>query len=89
MVNANRTAFVGIDVSVKSQCTCAAKDFSRIETCRTNPSPCLNGGKCIDTSVGVQCKCPDGYEGPQCQITTRTFTTGKGWAWFEPLQSLT
>ena len=60
MVNANRTAFVGIDVLVKPQCLCAAKDFNKIETCRTSPSPCLNGGQCLDSAVGTLCKCPEG-----------------------------
>lgn len=31
------------------------------------------------------CKCPEGFEGPQCQMTTRSFD-GRGWAWFPSLQ---
>lgn len=88
MVNANRTAFVGIDVTVKPKCQCSAKEFDKIETCRTTPSPCLNGGQCIDSSSGPLCKCPENYDGSRCEMTTRSFTSGKGWAWFEPLQSI-
>jgi hypothetical protein len=86
MVNANRTAFVGVDVSVRASCVCSARDFSRLDTCRTSPSPCLNGGQCVDSGVGALCKCPEGYEGPQCQLTTRSFTNNQGWAWYPPLR---
>ena len=85
VVNANRTAFVGVNVWVKPSCVCGARDFTTQETCRKHPTPCLNGGRCTDSSVGVLCKCPEGYDGPQCQMTTISFN-GQGWAWFPPLQ---
>lgn len=85
VVNANRTAFVGVNVWTHPKCVCGARDFSEPETCRKYPPPCLNGGRCSDSSVGALCKCLKGYDGPQCQATTRTFS-GNGWAWFPPLQ---
>ncbi|XP_064467310.1 neural-cadherin-like isoform X1 [Ornithodoros turicata] len=85
MVNANRTAFVGVNTWVKAKCTCGARDFTEIESCRKRPPPCYNNGRCFDTYTGVSCRCPSGFHGPQCQQTTRHFN-GKGWAWFPPLQ---
>ncbi|XP_074602495.1 neural cadherin isoform X1 [Brevipalpus obovatus] len=85
VVNSNRTAFVGVNVWLQPRCTCGARDFSEPETCRKYPPPCANGGKCLDSAVGALCRCPNGYDGPQCQVTTRTFN-GNGWAWFPPLQ---
>ena len=35
--------------------------------------------------IAFSCKCPEGFEGPQCQMTTRSFD-GRGWAWFPSLQ---
>ena len=85
VVNANRTAFVGVNVWVRPKCTCGARDFSEPETCRKAPPPCQNGGRCVDSSVGVICNCPANYDGPQCQFPIRSFN-GDGWAWFSPLQ---
>ncbi|XP_015784984.1 neural-cadherin [Tetranychus urticae] len=85
LVNANRTSFVGVNTWIERKCVCGARDFSEPETCRKYPPPCANGGRCTDSSVGALCKCLKGYDGPQCQVTTRTFN-GHGWAWFPPLQ---
>ncbi|XP_055930136.1 neural-cadherin-like isoform X4 [Argiope bruennichi] len=85
VVNANRTSFVGVNTWVQPRCVCGARDFSEIETCRKRPQPCYNGGRCFESYGGVSCKCPEGFEGPQCQLTTRSFD-GRGWAWFPPLQ---
>lgn len=46
MVNANKTALVGVRVDVLAECTCGARNFSKAETCRS--SPCYNGGRCVD-----------------------------------------
>lgn len=85
VVNANRTSFVGVNVWVQPSCTCGARDFTEPDSCRRKPGPCLNGGRCNDSSVGALCRCPEGYDGPQCQLTTVSFN-GQGWAWFPPLQ---
>lgn len=39
VVNANRTAFVGVNVWVEAACKCGARDFTTQETCRKHPSP--------------------------------------------------
>ncbi|CAG2067545.1 unnamed protein product, partial [Timema podura] len=46
MVNANRTALVGVRVDVIAECTCGARNFTKSESCRT--SPCYNGGRCSE-----------------------------------------
>ena len=85
LVNANETSFVGVNAFIKPSCTCAARDFTKSVTCQTRPAVCLNGGSCTDSSVGPICTCPDGYDGPRCEMTTISFN-GQGWAWFRPLE---
>lgn len=82
MVNANKTALVGVRIDAYAECTCGARNFSRVETCRS--SPCLNGGRCTDTRNGPTCECPAGFAGPRCQQTARSFK-GSGWAWYPSL----
>ena len=43
------------------------------KNCETNinecdPSPCLNGGHCVDGVNDYTCKCPAGYGGKDCEI---------------------
>ncbi|KAH8366424.1 hypothetical protein KR084_004951 [Drosophila pseudotakahashii] len=83
MVNANKTALVGVRVDTIADCTCGARNFTKPESCRT--TPCHNGGRCVDTRFGPHCSCPVGYAGPRCQQTTRSFR-GHGWAWYPPLE---
>ncbi|XP_064079326.1 neural-cadherin-like isoform X1 [Macrobrachium nipponense] len=82
MVNANKTSLVGVRTEVIPECTCGARNFSVEESCR--PNPCYNGGRCIEGKSGIRCVCPEGYDGPRCQMLTRTFR-GNGFAWFQPL----
>ncbi|XP_064117207.1 neural-cadherin-like isoform X1 [Macrobrachium nipponense] len=83
LVDANRTSFVGVHTRVVPDCVCGARDFYAENSCR--PNPCLNGGQCIEDIYNIYCKCPSGYDGPRCQILTRTFL-GNGFAWFPPLE---
>ncbi|XP_018016523.1 neural-cadherin isoform X4 [Hyalella azteca] len=82
LVNANRTSLVGVRTQTLSKCTCGARNFSAEESCR--PNPCLNGGRCMTSKSGVRCRCREGYDGPRCQMTTRSFR-GTGYAWFPAL----
>lgn len=82
MVNANKTALVGVRIDVIAECTCGARNFSKEENCRN--SPCYNGGRCIESRHSLTCSCPAGYNGPRCQQTSRSFR-GNGWAWYPPL----
>lgn len=51
MVNANKTALVGVRVDIIPECTCGARNFSKEESCRN--SPCHNGGRCQEGRNGV------------------------------------
>ncbi|XP_066147632.1 neural-cadherin isoform X5 [Euwallacea fornicatus] len=82
MVNANKTALVGVRVDVLAECTCGARNFSKEENCRN--TPCYNGGRCSETRFSLACSCPAGYNGPRCQQTARSFH-GNGWAWYPAL----
>lgn len=84
VVNANKTAFVGVNINATAKCECDAKNFNKVETCRTHP--CLNGGKCVENKYGIRCDCLPNYSGPRCQLTTRSFR-GNGWAWYPPLDT--
>lgn len=33
-----------------------------------NPSPCFNGGKCINGKNWFQCECLPGFTGPDCRL---------------------
>ncbi|XP_031778398.1 neural-cadherin isoform X2 [Nasonia vitripennis] len=83
MVNANKTALVGVRVDIIAECTCGARNFSKSESCRNNP--CHNGGRCVEGRFGLTCQCPAGYNGPRCQQTARSFR-GNGWAWYPALE---
>lgn len=57
MVNANKTSLVGVRTEVVPECTCGARNFTVEESCR--PNPCYNGGRCIEGTSGVHCRCPE------------------------------
>lgn len=52
MVNANKTALVGVRVDVTAECICSPRHFVKKETCRGRP--CLNGGRCSENKYGVR-----------------------------------
>ncbi|XP_066968170.1 neural-cadherin-like [Macrobrachium rosenbergii] len=84
LVDANKTAFVGVRTKVVPECKCSARDFSERESCR--PNPCFNDGQCVPDESGVRCDCPEGFNGPRCQLLSRSFQ-GNGFAWFPPLKT--
>ncbi|XP_014664051.1 PREDICTED: neural-cadherin-like [Priapulus caudatus] len=86
LVNSNKTSLVVVTTTVTAECVCLATDFRSVETCNSASAiGCRNGGTCHDSPNGYYCTCPQGFDGPQCQQTTRSFHGG-GWAWFEPLK---
>ena len=72
----------GADVSGDDSSACAiGSDGADCGDCRFGPggsscadAPCLNGGTCIDTSVGFACSCLDGFNGARCEIQQVTAT---------------
>lgn len=40
--------------------------IAEVDTCVS--SPCLNGGKCVNTKESYRCDCPLGYKGGNCEI---------------------
>ncbi|ELU14775.1 hypothetical protein CAPTEDRAFT_226653 [Capitella teleta] len=84
LVNANQTAFAGVNSTVEQRCVCATSDFTDdAPQCEINS--CMNGGTCQETWNGFSCECLAGFEGPRCQLTKVNFD-GSGWAYMEPLQ---
>ena len=51
MVNANRTALVGVRTDVEAVCECGARNYTVPKSCR--PNPCLNGGRCTESLYGT------------------------------------
>ncbi len=49
--------------SILAQCT---RDCSTL--------PCRNGGECFDQSPGYYCRCPRGYNGRNCKLTSASFS---------------
>ncbi|NWX98396.1 CADN protein, partial [Nothoprocta ornata] len=78
-------SFVSVTTSVDAVCSCPARDRIH-QSCASYPrSPCLNGGRCIDTLNGYRCVCPALFHGPDCQQTKHSFH-GNGYAWFPPIR---
>jgi hypothetical protein len=46
LINANKTALVGVRIDIQPECTCGARNFTRDESCLNNP--CHNGGRCVE-----------------------------------------
>ncbi|XP_035781928.1 neural-cadherin-like isoform X3 [Anopheles albimanus] len=82
LVNANKTALVGVQINSTAECVCSSREYKQQQTCKSHP--CLNGGRCTDSKSGIRCSCPPGYTGPRCQQVVRSFR-GNGWAWYSPL----
>uniref|UniRef100_A0A6B2EJU5 Cadherin egf lag seven-pass g-type receptor n=1 Tax=Phlebotomus kandelakii TaxID=1109342 RepID=A0A6B2EJU5_9DIPT len=70
LVYTNQTSFVGVNAFVQAECVC------RVQV----PVVCLNGGTPFDDS----CECPEGYEGPHCEVIAIGFH-GNGYAMYPPI----
>ena len=73
VVFTNKTSFVGVKAVAEALCECK----KRIET------ECFNGGTPIENG---KCNCPDGTEGPNCEIYGISFP-GNGWAMYPTFDS--
>lgn len=67
LVYTNTTSFVGVNAFIHAECTCSAP---------ARPV-CLNGG----TLLSDICVCPEGFEGPHCEIISVGFN-GNGYAMY-------
>lgn len=89
VVNANETALVGVFTTERAECVCKSlqgfqfNDLNR-RSC-DDKNYCLNGGMCVKEGSIHKCQCLRGFEGPRCQKTVRTFTSGGGFAWLPVL----
>ncbi|XP_075221903.1 DE-cadherin-like [Lycorma delicatula] len=72
-VYTNTTSFVGVRAIIDPLCNCRIIKKNTV---------CYNGG----TPVGEVCECPEGFEGPHCEILGIGFW-GEGWALYPPLPS--
>ncbi|NWH61172.1 CADN protein, partial [Geococcyx californianus] len=85
VMDTGSVSFVLITTTINTVCDCSARDRVH-QSCSSYPqSPCLNGGRCIDTLNGYRCVCPASFHGPECQQTKRSFH-GNGYAWFSPIR---
>lgn len=74
--------FVSMDVRTFPSCR---SEPATIESCSENANKCLNGGTCVNIlPTGYRCICLDGYDGPQCQKTTR-YVKNDGYFWLKPI----
>ena len=74
--------FISMDVQVVPVCV---SEPLVIIVCSENSNPCLNGGTCTPIRPnGYRCQCLEGYDGPQCQKTTR-YVEELGYFWLTPL----
>ncbi|CAG2101814.1 unnamed protein product [Medioppia subpectinata] len=84
-IDSNYSAFVGINLITKTKCLCKSSQIlsKAIKSCAD--IQCLNGGTCLKASdKNFICKCPEGSDGPNCEVTTRSFN-GQGWVWLPPM----
>ncbi|XP_006823457.1 neural-cadherin-like [Saccoglossus kowalevskii] len=81
VVDAGADTFAGVTTRLEARCVCGAKIAPR-GPCASNP--CYNGGTCYDTPSGYSCECSPQFEGPNCEETAISISSG-GFAWFETL----
>lgn len=72
VVFTNRTSFVGVKAIAEPVCDCINEIVGE----------CLNGGLRVDG----RCTCPDGFEGPNCEILSVGFN-GNGWAMYRTFEA--
>ncbi|RZB41083.1 DE-cadherin, partial [Asbolus verrucosus] len=72
VVFTNKTSFVGVKAVAAAVCDCL----------RRTVKECFNGG----TPHNDGCNCPEGFEGPNCEILSVSFA-GDGWAMYPSFDS--
>ncbi|XP_068179581.1 neural-cadherin [Antennarius striatus] len=83
-LSSGNTTLVSLTATPTARCGCRARQVTR-SPCSAYPhNPCLNGGTCQDGPLGHRCACPPTFDGPECQLTKRSFS-GRGYAWFPPI----
>lgn len=84
LINTKGSSFVGVNTMVMGTCGCQAKNFSDPIGCK--PGYCYHGGTCEKDAWGVvSCHCPEGFDGPRCQVLRQSFD-GTGYALYRQLE---
>ena len=86
VINANKTAFVGVTAHEHTDCVCKSNRNLYGNKILSNNhcndrNYCLNGGVCNNNSPITKCRCPPGFDGPRCQKTIHHFNVSGGFAW--------
>lgn len=85
-VDANATAFVGMNTVLNAECYCSQE---------VSQPTCFNGGTVKSFNLNgypqYYCVCPPGYDGPRCQFLSITFTympssPSHSYALFQPIK---
>ncbi|KAG8562655.1 hypothetical protein GDO81_015756 [Engystomops pustulosus] len=85
LVDGGSISFVSVIHNWSIACRCPPPGRAQ-HSCFTLPqNPCLNGGTCVDTTLGYRCRCESQFFGPLCQLTLRSFHTD-GFASFPPIR---
>ncbi|TRY92876.1 hypothetical protein DNTS_029152 [Danionella cerebrum] len=84
-LNHGNVSLVSVTAQASSQCGCLGRESVHLHCSAYPRNPCLNGGTCVDSSLGYRCKCPPMFDGPDCQQTKHSFQ-GSGYAWFPPIK---
>ncbi|XP_072014059.1 LOW QUALITY PROTEIN: neural-cadherin-like [Amphiura filiformis] len=84
VVNTPSQSFTAITTYLVPVCECGALS-KPVGPC-DGVTTCVNGGTCTDTESGHSCECQEGFEGPECQQTKRSFKGDGSFAWFETIR---
>ncbi|KAJ7384983.1 Cadherins are calcium-dependent cell adhesion protein [Desmophyllum pertusum] len=84
VISVKGASFASIVAILEPRCDNCDAHQTEMTSCELKP--CLNGGTCEYIPEGYVCRCVVGFDGPNCEFTTRSFDSGE-WLWLPPLSS--